>query len=120
MADFLSAQWIAQRQRRLDELGAVPLEEAEVVRVVIEFPDAPGTVAHALTLTLGVDGARLEIGDHLGADALVRLSYLDATALHQGRLDSATALREGRVKVRGDLRLVVDALGWLQRASAPE
>ena len=118
MADFLSEVWVAERQRRLDDAGPVPLEGADVVHVVIEMYDAPNSVPRALTLTLGVEGARLDVGDHPGADALVRLSYLDATSLHAGQFDSATALREGRIKVRGDFSLVVGALAWLQRAHA--
>jgi hypothetical protein len=37
--------------------------------------------AHALTFTIGSDGARVEPGDHLAADAIVQLSYADAAAL---------------------------------------
>ena len=118
MADFLSEAWIADLGRRLGVAGAVPLEGAEVFRVVIEMYDAPATVPHAITLTLGLEGARVDVGDHLAADALMRLSYLDATSLHAGRFDSATALREGRIKVRGDMSLVAGALTWLQRAHA--
>jgi hypothetical protein len=37
-------------------------------------------------------------------------------ALSLGQFDSATALREGRIKVRGDINAIVPVLGWLQQA----
>ena len=55
-------------------------------------------------------------GDHLAAETLLRLSYADARDLTLGTFDSATALRQGRVKVRGDLNALVPLLAWLQRA----
>jgi hypothetical protein len=36
--------------------------------------------------------------------------------LTNGDIDSASALRDGRVKVRGDINAIVPLLGWLQRA----
>ena len=50
----------------------------------------------------------------------VVLEFLDAPSgvahTMTGRFDSATALREGRVKVRGDINAVVPLLSWLQLA----
>ena len=43
---------------------------------------------------------------------------LDAEALHEGSLDPATALAEGRVRVRGDLRAIVEAVSVLAAAHA--
>ncbi len=50
------------------------------------------------------------------ADALLRLSYIDATSLSAGTFDSSAAIREGRVKVRGDIKKLVPLLNWLQTA----
>ena len=118
MADFLSDAWFGELSELLASAGPVPLEGSGTFRVVIEIYDAPGALPHAmtLTLTLGTDGATVAVGDHLAADALLRLSYLDAKSLHEGRFDSASALREGRVKVRGDMTLVIGALAWFQGA----
>ena len=116
MADFLSEAWFLELNEQLDAAGSVPLEDpTKVIRVVIEMPDAPSSVPHAITFTLNAERATVEPGDHLFADAMVRLSFLDASALGSGRFDSATALREGRVKVRGDMSAVVPLLAWLQR-----
>jgi ubiquinone biosynthesis protein UbiJ len=117
VADFLTPEWFAQLNETLLVAGPVPLaSEAKVFRIVLEFIDAPVSLPHALTLTLTSDQASLSAGDHLAADALVRLKYLDALALTTGTLDSATALREGRLKVRGDAHAIVPLLDWLQRA----
>jgi len=65
---------------------------------VFEFTEAPSSSAHALTFTVTAEGATVESGDHLAANTVVRLSYKDAEALTAGSLDSASALREGRLK----------------------
>jgi putative sterol carrier protein len=117
VADFLSVEWIEQLNDTLRKAGPVPFEsESSTVRVVLEFPDAPKSVPHALTFTLSSEGASVEAGDHLAADAIVRLSYEEATSLTNGTTDSASALRDGRIKVRGDINAIVPVLGWLQRS----
>lgn len=117
MTDFLSEAWFAELGKVLVGAGPVPLEDpSRTFRVVIEMYDAPSSVPHAITFTLSADGASLEAGDHLAADAIVRLSFQDATDLNAGRFDSATALREGRVKVRGDMSVIVPVLAWIQQA----
>ncbi len=117
MADFLSSAWFQELNETLAHADPVPVEpDAPTVRVVIEFPDAPSNGPHALTFTISPDGARVEAGDHLAADAIVQLSFADASALTAGDVDSASALRDGRVKVRGDINAIVPLLSWLQRA----
>ncbi len=117
MADFLSAEWFSQLNETLRNAGPLPFEsDASTVRVVLEFPDAPKSAPHALTFTLSAEGASVEPGDHLAADAIVQLSYVEATSLSNGTIDSASALRDGRIKVRGDINAIVPVLGWLQRS----
>jgi ubiquinone biosynthesis protein UbiJ len=117
VADFLSEAWFTELNELLRDAGPVPLEDGTTTfRVVIEMYDAPSSVPHAITFTLNREGATVVAGDHLAADAIVRLSYQSATGLGSGRFDSATALRDGRVKVRGDMTAIVPVLAWLQRA----
>ncbi len=117
MAEFLSAEWFQGLNDTLANAEPVPVgPDAATVRVVLEFPDAPSSGPHAITFSIGPEGARVEPGDHLAADAIVQLSYADASALTGGDIDSASALRDGRVKVRGDINAIVPLLGWLQRA----
>ena len=117
MASFLSSEWFEQLNEVLQRAGPVPLAEGNVtLRIVFDFVDAPPALPHAMTFTLRSDGASAEAGDHLAADTLVRLPYADAVALGNGNFDSATAFREGRIKVRGDVNAVVPLLSWLQQA----
>jgi putative sterol carrier protein len=117
VADFLSTEWFQSLNESLERADPVPFRAgAATVRVVIEFPDAPSNGPHAITFSIGTDGARAEAGDHLAADAIVEIAYADASALTNGDVDSASALRDGRVKVRGDINAVVPLLSWLQRA----
>jgi len=117
VADFLSTEWFAELNQSLEDAEPVPVAtDAATVRVVIEFPDAPNNGPHAITFSIGSEGSRVEPGDNLAADAIVRLAYADASALTGGDVDSASALRDGRVKVRGDINAIVPLLTWLQRA----
>ncbi len=117
MADFLSTEWFSGLNESLERADPPPFAvDAETVRVVIEFPDAPSNGPHAITFSIGTDAARVEPGDHLAADAIVQLAFADAAALTSGEIDSASALRDGRVKVRGDINAIVPLLNWLQRA----
>jgi hypothetical protein len=116
VADFLTEGWFAGLNTSLAAAGPAPVAAGHPVRVVLEFADGPATQPHALTFTLAPEGATVAPGDHLAADALVRLSFEDARALVEGSVTSATALREGRVKVRGDLDAVVALVDWLAKA----
>jgi len=117
VADFLSNEWFESLNESLRQAGPVPFGEARsTYRVVLEFEDAPSTVPHAMTFTMSSDGASVDAGDHLMADALLRLTYVDATALSAGTFDSSAAIREGRIKVRGDINKIVPLLSWLQNA----
>jgi putative sterol carrier protein len=114
MAEFLSHEWLSTLNDTLASAGAAPLEDPNsTFRVVLEFADVPSTLAHALTFTVDGAGARADLGDHLAANAVIRLSYKDARSLISGTLDSASALREGRLKIRGDLHGLVPLMGWM-------
>ena len=110
MPDFLSPDWFSSLNAAL---SGVEAPDGELRRVVIEFLDAPGGVPHAMTLTIGPEAAGVAAGDHLAAGALLRIAYADARLIAEGRLASADALREGRVKVRGDVDAILPLLEWL-------
>lgn len=117
MADFLTTEWFESLNESLANADPSTLDpEVPTTRIVIELLDAPSNRPHAITFCLGPDGGRVESGDHLAADAVVRLSFADASALIGGVIDSASALRDGRIKVRGDVNAIVPLLTWLQRA----
>ena len=117
MAEFLSPEWLESLNDTLRAAGPTPIKDPGIVfRVVLDFSDAPSSSAHALTIAISNEGAVGELGDHLAADAMIRLSYRDGEALTNGTLESASALREGRMKVRGDVHGLIPLLGWLQSA----
>ena len=117
MADFLSNEWFRELNDTLANAEPIPADvDRSTVLVVIEFADAPSNGAHAITFSIDPEGARVDSGDHLAAEAVVELSFADASALTSGDIDSASALREGRIKVRGDINAIVPLLTWLQRA----
>jgi hypothetical protein len=117
VADFLSSEWFRELNHTLANAEPIDTDvDQSTVRVVIHFADAPSDSPHAITFSIGPDGARVDSGDHLAADAILELSFADASALTGGDMDSASALREGRIKVRGDINAIVPLLTWLQRA----
>ena len=118
MSEFLSSSWFDETNAALAAAGPVTSTDDEVVRVVFELFDEPSGAPHALTLTLAPEGARVELGDHLAAQSVLRLRYDDARALTAGALDGATLLREGRLKLRGDVKHLVGSLTWLSEALA--
>ena len=119
MAEFASEAWFATLNATLAAAGPVPMASDATLRVVVALIDGPTKTPHAFTLTLRGSGATVEIGDHLAADTLVRIAYADASRIFRGDLDSATALREGLVKVRGDVNGLVALLDWLVGAHRP-
>ncbi len=113
MVAFLSEEWFAGVNARLAATPGAPLESgAPSQHIVIECTDAPAG-ADALTLTLSAEGATVTAGDHLAAETILRLSYRDALAISDGTLTSADALRDGRIKVRGDVSSLLRHAGWL-------
>ncbi|HVA52649.1 MAG TPA: hypothetical protein VNF05_03960 [Acidimicrobiales bacterium] len=119
MASFLSAAWLSALNDTLAAAGPAPLEDpSSVFRVVLELTEGPKSSPHALTFTISAEGSVAQFGDHLAANAVVRLTYRDAQALTSGTLETGVALREGRFKVRGDVQGLVPLIGWLQQAHA--
>jgi ubiquinone biosynthesis protein UbiJ len=117
VSEFLSDPWFEELNARLLTTTPAALPDGtRPCQVVIEVSDAPGALPHALTLLISDEGVRVAPGDSPHADAVLRLSYLDAAALTAGQLDSANALREGRIKVRGDVNVLVPLTTWLHAA----
>jgi putative sterol carrier protein len=115
VVDFLSDAWFESLNETLKHAKPIPGSKSDAVfRIVLEFANAPKSVNHALTFTIEGKRATVTPGDHFFADTLVRLSYADGNALFKGDFDSATALREGRIKVRGDINAMIPMLNWFQ------
>lgn len=116
MAALLSGAWIAECNAALSGLEVAAAPGARWPLVVTEVVTIPGGADRELTLVADDEGVALVEGDDDRACAWITLSLDDAVAMHEDRLDPARALGDGRVKVRGDLRALVEAVSLLARA----
>ena len=113
MSSFLSPAWFDEVNKTLTAAGAVPVPGTQTLRVVFELDGAPKGLPHAVTITFAPTGASIEPGDHLGAHTMLRLRFDDARRLARGELNGSDALREGRLKLRGEVNGLTSLLDWL-------
>ena len=114
MSEFLSDQWFEDVNSRLAASPAPDWPAGAVAcDVVLALADVPVGRPHSFTLHVAATGVHITAGDSSSASTIIRLGYDDAAALTSGRLDSATALRDGRIKVRGDVNALVPLAAWL-------
>ena len=113
MTTFLSPGWFDQAGERL-ALAASPGTDTVSRIITLVVVDGPLGVPSAMSLSVSAEGATLAPGARDDASVTIRLSYEDALALSGGTLESATALRDGRVKVAGDLAALTPLGPWLQ------
>ncbi len=119
MGDFLSDRWFEELNARLAASTRAALPAGtRPSRIVLDLVDAPVGAVSAVTLALADARVSVAPGAVEEPDAVLRLSFRDAADLAAGALDSASALREGRVKVRGDVNVLVPLAGWLLDALA--
>jgi hypothetical protein len=114
-AALFTDEWVAECNRALAQLGA-PAMTSERLVVTELVAEAPPGRHDAITLVADAAGAHLVAGEDPAASAWLTISMSDAEALHEGSLDPARALVEGRIRIRGDFRAVVDAVGMLAAA----
>jgi len=110
VAGFLTDRW-------LDELGAAA-REAELppeLRLVVQqvIPDGPDgvEVAYAVEVAGGTMAVRRGRFDH--ADVTFTQDLATARAIHRGELSAPAAFMEGRLRLGGDLRAVIERAGDL-------
>lgn len=119
MSTFLSEEWFSALSETLKNAGPAPLDDAgEGLRLSFELTDGPASLPHALTFAVDPEGVSVSAGENPSADAIIRISYQDAQALAEGTLTSANAVRDGRLKIRGDVHGLVPLLTWLLAARA--
>lgn len=113
MPAFLSPEWVAAFNQAVD--GASPPQPAPDAALAARSgrfavcQTVSGGPAGDVTTTLVVDGpdVTMRLGADDTADVTVRLSWDDAAALSRGTLSPTDALAGGRIKVRGDLGVLV-------------
>jgi hypothetical protein len=135
MPPYLSPEWVQAFNASLSELdlseaiaeaGAGSLAASDgafaVAQVVIDTPVAPddpdGTVRTVLTVAEGHATLELDPAEAKSANVTIVLGYDDALAMARGELDPADALAAGRVRVRGELAVLVAGQAVLAAAAA--
>lgn len=109
-----SDEWLAECNAALATLPA----PARPLAVTERLTDPPEGSFGAITLVADDDGVRLVAGADEAAGTSITISATDAAALHAGTLSPAEAITQGKVRVRGDLRAVVEATALLAAAHA--
>jgi putative sterol carrier protein len=120
---FLSPEWIVAFNAALDgvELGSTGTEgslvassgQFRVRQVVSAVPPDDRTVQTTLTLDDGhasmslEDPASAEDADADGTNVVVALPYEVAAAISKGEVHPTQALGTGRIRVRGDLAVLI-------------
>ena len=135
MARFLSQAWTDEFNRSLEGvvvpgpgpdagLGAIE-GRFTVVQEVRGTPDGDvslilrvddGSLHLDLAPMSGVDGGHRDPADPSDADVTIAVSYADASAMSKGELSPAEALNTGRIRVRGDLSVLVAAQQMFEAA----
>jgi hypothetical protein len=135
MPPYLSPEWVQTFNASLSaldlteaiaEAGAGSLAASDgafaVAQVVIDSPVAPddpdGTVRTVLTVADGHATLELDPAETKPANVTIVLGYDDALAMARGELDPADALAAGRVRVRGELAVLVAGQAVLAAAAA--
>jgi putative sterol carrier protein len=132
MARFLSPEWAEECDVALAGVELPPPgPDAGLAAVDGHFTVAQevhGAPGGDVVLLLSADGGRLRfhvepLGEGLpdnrsrsDVDVTIALSYSDAVALARGELAPAQALNDGRVRVRGDLSVLVAGQQMLDAA----
>jgi putative sterol carrier protein len=130
MARFLTDEWVTEFNAAINGLDLTQ-EVAEatrssltassgpfnVIQIVHDVPDR-GEVRTVLSVDGGTVSLALGDGGETSSNVTLSLSYDDAAALAQGLLQPAEALGRGRIRVRGDLAVLVASQGVLAAASS--
>jgi len=134
MPRYLSAEWVRAFNDALsgvdltaavDAAGTGSLTASEgtfsVSQVVTGAPDGIGSAAGEVHTVLTVDQGQVSLAlepTARPANVTMVLGYDDALAIARGELDPADALATGRVRVRGELAVLVAAQSVLSVAAA--
>lgn len=104
MADFLTDAWLDELSSAAEAAELPPMPPLALQQVV---PDGPaGEVAYALVVDEG--RVRVHRGRVDGPDLVFTQDRATAEAIHRGELSAQAAFMQGRLRLGGDLRAVID------------
>jgi len=135
MPPYLSPTWIQAFNAALEGLdltdaiakaGAGSLTASmgtfRVAQVVTDAPGGAGGSGGVVRTVLTVDDGRINLAsdpdESSPSNVTIVLPYADALAIARGELNPAEALAAGRVRVRGELAVLVAGQSILNAASA--
>ena len=134
MPPYLSPAWVQAFNTALAgldltdaiaEAGAGSLTAAQgtfsVAQVVTDAPAMPGASGGIVRTVLNVGDGRIMLtpdpDETLPSNVTIVVAYVDALSIARGELDPADALAAGRVRVRGELAVLVAGQSVLNAAS---
>ena len=110
MAGFLTDAWLDELERAAAGATVDPELRLRVQQVVPDGPDGH-EVAYAVEVADGTVAVRR--GHHGDADVTFTQDRATAEAIHHGELSAQAAFMQGRLRLGGDLRAVLDRAGAL-------
>ena len=111
---FLSEEWAEALKGALNEDEAFRTAAGEVSARIQQVIDADGDETRYWIVI--ADGAiDMGIGDLDPVDATITQSYETAAALSRGELNAVTAFMTGKIKVAGNMGLLLSLQGALTR-----
>jgi len=129
MARYLSPEWVQAFNTALVELdlteaiaaaapGSLTVSDGDfaVAQIVTNAPEGEGEVRTVLSVADGHASLVLDPSEAVPSNVTIVLAYDDALAMAQGTLDPADALAAGRVRVRGELAVLVAGQSVLNAA----
>ncbi len=110
-----SPEWVAAFNEAVAGVGAGTGVSFRMLQVVHDGPE--GTLRVGLIAEDGTVRMELDPPDQPAPEVTVSVGYEDAAALARGELDPAQLLAAGRVKVHGDLSVLVRGQVMLAEAA---
>lgn len=114
MARYLSQEWFDEVNRAAADSDRIPTDTATVDLTIQQVvTDAPeGDIRYAVRIKRG----RVEVvpGDDPGADVTMTEDWDTARAVAAGELSAPAAFMTGRIRVGGNVGVLLDAQGCLQ------
>jgi hypothetical protein len=113
MVTFLSREWLVALGNAIAASLPSDLGTSIALGQVVTDVTTDATAAHddvRYTLLIGPGSrARVVPGSTAEADVILTTSFVAATALARGSVSAASLLEQGRVKISGDARRLVEA-----------
>lgn len=114
MARYLSQEWFDEVNRAAADNAVLAVDTAGVdltiQQVVTGAPE--GDIRYAVLIRNGA--VELRPGDDAGADVTITEDWDTATAVASGSMSAPTAFMTGRIRVGGNVGVLLDAQGCLQ------